>query len=294
MSAKSTLELNGKLEMLLHEAQSSGSRTRAGKFTTATSALIEALWSPAIGTLHNMLDSGRITTSGPVNATMWIDHHDLELLRIDHDSRDDLSISMAVAALPDFITNVVDRKKWDREQSSLLTYFVNACLLRKAPVMNQWARPHRAARRLVAQAEAHTKDVLTIEMSDVPYARTAAERLVADASPEIRTMFAALLRGDSIASAAREMGISAGSARSMLFRFRKGVVVPLVAAGILEPMPGTVVANLDYYTDGDDYDTYRPSGNGNSLTPPLRDPFDERRWGPSNVFNVDGDADDVF
>ncbi|WP_139203799.1 hypothetical protein [Rhodococcoides kroppenstedtii] len=255
--------------------------------------MIEALWSPAIGTLHNILESGRIITSGPVNAAMRIDYRDLELMRIDHDSRDDLSVSMAVAALPDFVTNVVDGRRWDRSQSSLLTYFVNACLLRKVPVVNQWTRPHRAARRLVARADTDTTNVLTIEMSDVPYARTAAERLVAEASPQVPTLLAALLRGETTSSAAREMGISAGSARSMLFRFRKGVVVPLVAAGVLEPMPGTVVANLHYYTDGDDYAPYAPSASS-SLSPTLRDSFDEQYWEPSAPVDVNGDVDDVF
>lgn len=291
MSKKRDPELAVKLEALLVDARVQGSRTRENKLTSATAALVELIWDPAVATLHTLVSDGRIVSAGPIPVAMTISWDDLEWLRSDYADRDALCIELAVAGLTTFLPAAVDRKIWTPSgRASLLTYFVNACLLHKLHVINTWTMPRRIERRLATLADVDDLDALTLDLSDIPYARHAAQLLVDRASPKVRRLFEALLHGETIAAAATAMGIDSATARTHLFRFRKNVVVPLIADGFLDAPKGTALAAHmeNYYAD--EIPTWGPSP---AEPEPDFDPFTSTHV-PANVFDPNWEPTDVF
>jgi hypothetical protein len=254
---------------------------------------VAELWDPAVGTLHNLVADGRIVSAGPLPISMKIDPEDLEWLRVDYEECDYLCIELAVAGLPTFLRAAVDKKVWTPGRASLLTYFVNACLMHKLRVINAWTKPRRLHRRLEKLARTDSLDALTLDLSNIPYAHTAARLLVERASPQQRRLLGALLGDQTIASAARIMGISAQSARTHLFRFRKNVVIPLVADGLLDAPEGTLIAEHMALYDG--LFDHRKIQNDFLDEDPGADPADPTpEYAPAEVFSPEWEPSDVF
>ncbi|WP_032385478.1 hypothetical protein [Rhodococcoides fascians] len=291
MSKKRDPELAVKLEALLVDARAQGSRTPDNKLTPATAALVGLLWEPAVATLHTLVSDGRIVSAGPIPVAMTIDWEDLKWLRSDYADSDSLCIELAVAGLTTFLPAAVDRKIWTPSgRASLLTYFVNACLLHKLDVINNWTRPRRIERRLATLADVDDLDALTLDLSDIPYARHAARLLVDQASPQVRRLFEALLHGETIAAAATAMGIDPATARTHLFRFRKNVVVPLIAEGLIDAPSGTALAKHMEDHHAAEIPTWGPS----PAEPKSDfDPFTSE-YVPANVWAPGWDPTDVF
>ncbi|OZF25982.1 hypothetical protein [Rhodococcus sp. 14-2483-1-2] len=291
MSKKRDPELAAKLEALLVDARTQGSRTPENKLAPATAALVDLLWDPAVATLHTLVSDGRIVSAGPIPVAMTIGWDDLEWLRSDYADRDALCIELAVAGLTTFLRAAVDRKIWTPSgRASLLTYFVNACLLHKLHVINKWTMPRRIERRLATLADVDDLDALTLDLSDIPYASHAAQILVDRATPQVRRLFEALLQGETIAGAATAMGIDPATARTHLFRFRKNVVVPLIADGFLDPPSGTALAKHMENQHADELSTWGPTP---AEPEPDFDPFTSK-YVPGNVFASDWEPTDVY
>lgn len=291
MSKKHDPELAAKLEALLVDARVQGSRTPDNKLTPAAAALVDLLWDPAVATLHTLVSDGRIVSAGPIPIAMTIGWDDLEWLRSDYADSDALCIELAVAGLTTFLRAAVDRKIWTPSgRASLLTYFVNACLLHKLHVINKWTMPRRIERRLATLADVDDLDALTLDLSDIPYARHAAQILVARATPQVRRLFEALLQGETIAAAATTMGIDSATARTHLFRFRRNVVVPLIADGFLDPPSGTALAKHMENQHADEISAWGPTP---AEPEPAFDPFTSK-YVPGNVFASNWEPTDVF
>ncbi|WP_139279771.1 hypothetical protein [Rhodococcoides yunnanense] len=133
-------------------------------------------------------------------------------------------------------------------------------------------------------------DALTSDLSNIPYARSAAQLLVERANPRVRSLLGALMSGQTTASAATDIGIKPGTARTHLFNFRKNVVVPLVADGLLDAPEGTIIAqHMSFYDDlfdhrniqndlmdddGPDDDAIAPGDVSADVFSPEWEPFD--------------------
>ncbi|WP_141216186.1 MULTISPECIES: hypothetical protein [Nocardiaceae] len=294
MSKKHDEGLDLRLEALLVDARASGSRTSDNKLTRATAALVKELWDPGVGTLHTLVADGRIVSAGPLPISMTIEPEDLEWLRVDYDERDSLCIELAVAGLPTFLHAAVDEKVWTPGRASLLTYFVNACLMHKLRVVNAWTKPRRITRRLEKLAYTDDLDALTLDLSNIPYARSAAQLLVQHANPRVRNLLGALMSGQTTASAAIAIGISPSTARTHMFKFRKNVVVPLVADGLLDAPEGTLIAeHMAFYEDLFDH---RKIQNDLLDEDPGADPDDPitPEYVPAEIFSPEWEPSDVF
>ena len=145
--------------------------------------------------------------------------------------RDDLAMEMIVAAIDPFVTAVVDGSRWDKERSSLATYFIGRCLINKGTVIKKWVAERRNRQHVREQESNEIRTQLDrlhpFDQSD-PLNGFVFE-LIQGAPLEVRPILHMVARGFTIADAAQEMGISASAARNRLSRFRKhDVVTPLV------------------------------------------------------------------
>ncbi|OZD68909.1 hypothetical protein CH263_08400 [Rhodococcus sp. 06-1059B-a] len=287
-------------DVLLNDAQVVGGYDAAGRLTPASARLVAILWSPAIGTLHDLAKTRALAFSGPHPRPLFLHEDDWECLASNHEERDWLVMEMAISALPKFVKAVIDENSWDSARSALLTYFVNGCLLYKFEVLNKWSKQRRAARKFALNVSTEGLASIDIDLSDDPHASIEARKLMRRATPAVRPILWAIAMGETIASAARDMGISEGAARERLFRFRRGVVVRMVSEGDIEAPPGSAIAEyLSVHSWNEDEGPYAASKVPDLDDDFAADDFDEaafldsadletRYWSAGTIFNSEG------
>ncbi|ROZ52759.1 hypothetical protein EEB12_28285 [Rhodococcus sp. WS1] len=264
------------LHELAEETRRTGIRTPSGKWSVPAEKLIERLYAYAVAVLQDMLANGSIQTQGPRNSRfLYVDEGSLSWLRADHETRHWVASDLIIKTYPAFMEKAIERGDWDGTQSSLYTYFLNACLLRKYEVINKWAKDTRSIRAAALPLAATGGDVDDADASTPDIANHTATKLeltrqIAIAPLKVRPILEALKAGFTLADAARELRISEDAASGRLKRYRDKKIIPLVADGLLDAPSGYFLAKYAR-TSG------APHATNHDASP--RGPFDNA-WPP--------------
>ncbi|RQO52727.1 hypothetical protein DBV08_00025 [Rhodococcus sp. KBW08] len=232
MEQELTVGQDERIHALLERARASGARDARGRLTPECSALVEELWKVAFNALRAFLRDGRILTAGPIPQSLPLLAEDLDYLSKSAYDREDLAMEMIVGAIDPFVTAVVDGSKWDKERSSLATYFVGRCLINKGAVIEKWVTERRNRQHIREQesSEIWTQlDRLRPFRQESDMLNGFVFELIQGVPLDVRPILHMIAQGFTIADAARMMGISASAARNRLKRWRtNNVVAPLV------------------------------------------------------------------
>ncbi|WP_137726511.1 hypothetical protein [Prescottella subtropica] len=222
-------EQTDRIDDLLERTRTAGLRTASGALTPPGAALVAELWRVAFPVLLAFLRDGRILTQGPIHQPLPLTPEDLDYLEKSAPDREDLAMEMILPAIEPFLADVVDKGKWDSEQSALTTFFINRCLWNKGTVIKKWVDDRRRRQRTRVQESSEITDELDRLHHfdpDQELLHHVAFDLIGRAPANVRPILDLVAKGFTIADAADEFEISASAARTRLYRFRKDVVTP--------------------------------------------------------------------
>ena len=240
-----------RLDELLERARGAGSRTASGALTPPCAALVAELWQVAFRVLIAFLSDGRILTAGSIPQPLPLTPEDLEYLEKSPPDREDLAMEMIIPAIEPFITAVVDKGKWDREQSALTTFFINRCLWNKGAVITKWVDDRRRRQHIRIQESgeiAAELDRLHSFDPDHELLHHVAFDLIRRAPADVRPILDLVAKGFTIADAAKELEMRAATARNRLYRWRRDFVTPALRWNLDLPQLPPEYALIEYLT----------------------------------------------
>lgn len=251
MSSVKVSEQAARLDGLLERARAAGSRTASGALTPPCAALVAELWQVAFRVLIAFLSDGRILSAGSIPQPLPLTPEDLDFLEKSAPDREDLAMEMIIPAINPFITAVVDKGKWDREQSALTTFFINRCLWNKGAVMGKWIEDRRRRQYIRIQESGEIAVALDRLHSFDPeheLLHHVAFDLIRCAPDDVRPILDLVAKGYTIADAAKELEMRAATARTRLYRWRRDFVTPALRWNLDLPELPPEYALIEYLT----------------------------------------------